>query len=168
MSLFTCGPRPGDSLWLFTKPARTLIRFSRISSLQRSSPGHRPHQRAVPIDRDFVRRVRVHIYNTSSACHELITLVYARLTINVTHHWLAALQNIIRRRITSILIRTSRHRTRRCLWHTRIQLMRIQTRVDVLCELRAVAADVDVGEGIAAEDVVEGFEGGGAVAGVVG
>lgn len=46
--------------------------------------------------------------------------------------------------------------------------MRVQTRVDVLCELGAVAADVDVGEGVAAEDVVEGFEGGGAVGRVVG
>ena len=46
--------------------------------------------------------------------------------------------------------------------------MSVKARVYVLRELRAVAANVDVRESVATEDVVEAFERGGAVGGVVG
>lgn len=105
-----------------------------------SRPANDPAQRAVPVYSHLISTITVHV-------------------IHIAALWRTALQYIIRRRITGILIRTTRESARRSLWDLCVELVRVEPGVNVLTVLTAVPADVRLSERVAAEDVVYAFQG---------
>jgi len=116
-------------------------------------PSSHPRERTTPINSHLVSAVRITV-------------------IHIAHLPNTPLQYIIRGRIRWRSVGTSTHRPRRRAWDEVIlqnklrQFPRIQARMHILRGFCAVAANVGLCEGVAAEDVVDSGEGGGAEGGV--
>ena len=118
-------------------------------------PTHHPWKRRVQIYRDLVRRTAIHI-------------------VDVARLRLAALEDIIRHGVRGALVRAAGYVAQGRAEHKGVaggedgELVLVDARVRVRGRPGAAAADVELCEGVAAEDVVDAIEGGGPVRCVAG